>query len=144
MAKDGWNWGNIGPDLSKLPPHLRENLTEPIPLRPGEVRGRVFIFRNTPGLNHPNGRVLVAPYHKDVAQPSTTPDGAQIDVADYTGRLPLATVVLAKKHMPDVMKGLVRNFLAMGGTREELLEMINESALPPRLPNPIFDGNTDE
>lgn len=120
MSKDGWDWGGIGPNLSKLPPHLRGSLGEPIPLRNNEVHGRVFIFRNTPGLNHPNGRILVTNFYKDAAAPTGIPDGAQIDVSEFSGRLALATMVLPKKHMPVVIRELVRSYIAMGGTIDEL------------------------
>lgn len=127
MPKDGWDWGDRTPDLSQLPPHLRESLTEPIPLRPGEVYGRVLIYKKTPGLNHPNGRILVTKYYKDVTKPTGVPDGAQFDMVDFTGRGALSTVILTQDNIPPVMGGLIRSFLSMGGTREELLALITES-----------------
>lgn len=144
MTKEGWDWGSVGPDLSKLPAHLRENLTESIPLRPGEVYGRVLIFRKTPGLNHPNGRILVSNYHKDAANPSGPPDGAQIDLADFSGRLALSTFFLAKDKVPPVLGGLIRSFLAMGGTEEELRTVIAQAVRPLKLSNPLFPEVPDE
>jgi len=144
MAKEGWDWGAIGPNLSKLPPHLRESLSENIPLRPGEVHGRVLIFRKTPALIHPNGRVLVTKYYKDAARPVGIPDGAQIDLVDFSGREPLVSVLLVKENVPAVLGGLVQSFLAMGGSADDLHAAIDTVAAPPRLPNPLFPEAPDE
>ena len=142
-VRDGWDWG-MRPNLSKLPLHLRESLTETIPLRPGEVYGKVLIFNKTTGLNHPNGRILVTNYHKDAARPVGPPDGAQIDMVDFSGRLPLATCLLRKKQVPDILRGLMRSFLAMGGTVEELHSAIDTAAKPELLHNPLLPKATDE
>lgn len=144
MVKEGWDWGAIGPNLSKLPQHLRESLTDNIPLRPGEVYGRVLIYRKTPALNHPNGRVLVTKYYKDAARPIGVPDGAQIDLVDFSGHEPLISILLAKESIPAVLGGLVQSFLAMGGSADDLHTAIDAVAKSPRFPNPLFPEASDE
>jgi hypothetical protein len=145
MARDGWDWNGIGPNLSKLPPHLRDNFSGDIPLRPGEVRGRVIIFKKTPGLIHPNGRILVSHYHKDAACPIGRPDGAQVDMTDFTGRAALATFLLEKQQVPAILAGLVHSFLAMGGTEKEITEVFDAAfKRSPLVQKPTIPEATDE
>ena len=53
-------WDEIKPNLSKLPIHIREALSEPTPLQPNEVHGKLLIQRRKEGLNHPNARIRVS------------------------------------------------------------------------------------
>lgn len=144
MARDGWDFGDIQPNLSKLPPHLRENISKTLPLRPYEVHSRIFILRKSPGLNHPNGRVNVSDFYKDAVRPTGVPDGAQIDTTDFSGRLALASFILAKDKVTAVISGLAKSYMRMGGTREELLAAIDEVVRPPKLTNHLIPEATDE
>jgi len=52
-------WDSVKPDLSKLPPHLRDALNAPVPVKEGESQGRLSIITRRTGLNHPNARIWV-------------------------------------------------------------------------------------
>lgn len=53
------SWETAKPNLSKLPPHLRDALNAPVPVKRGEAHGRLSIITKRTGLNHPNARVWV-------------------------------------------------------------------------------------
>lgn len=61
-------WDQAKPDLSKLPVHLRESLTAPVPVKPGEVLGRVSILTKRTGLNYPNARIWINPIRREDKQ----------------------------------------------------------------------------
>lgn len=52
-------WDDAKPNLSKLPPHLRDALNAPVPVKPGEAQGRLSVITRRAGLNHPNARIWV-------------------------------------------------------------------------------------
>jgi len=72
----------------------------------------------------------VTSFHKDAANPTGAPDGVQVDMVDFSGRLPLATFLLTKDKVPHILRGLVRSFLAMGGTEEELKVLLTGQEAP--------------
>jgi hypothetical protein len=72
----------------------------------------------------------VSNYYKDAASPSGPPDGAQVDLVDFSGRVALVTFILAKRNVPAVIGGLIRSFLDMGGSREDLLAAVDLATKP--------------
>lgn len=112
-------WDNSGhyPDLSKLPPEIRESLAKAIPMRPNETHVHAIIFRDSPGLNHPNARCVVQ------AQPNILNKqnpGLQIDVADFSAKISLATVFVRQKNLHEFVTSVVRQYLQLGGDMEKL------------------------
>jgi hypothetical protein len=118
------SWDDAKPNLAKLPPQLKQNLTQPIPVRPEEVYGGIHIFKKTQGLHHPNGRILVSKYYKDAGEESKPTDALQIDFSDFTGRTAVGTLVLKKTQAQVILTSMMRTFLQIGGSVAEL-----ESAL---------------
>jgi hypothetical protein len=124
-----WDFG-ARPNLARLPAHVKEQMSQPVPLRPEEVLGRLMVFQNTSGLNHPNARFLVTAFREGAENYSGPPDGAQLDVMDFSGRVPLSSMILPKTTVESLLVGLARCYLEMGGTIGEL-ESINTRALTP-------------
>lgn len=135
MPRDQWKAPK--PDLSKLPAHLRKNTTEPIPIRDSEVHANIRVFEDKPGLNYPNGRLYATSYTKD--HEGGKPEKLQIDGVDFTGKIPIFTVLVRKEDMKDFLRGALIQYMKLGGTEEDLKELINHAKLPPRLKNPLFE-----
>jgi len=129
-----WDFG-ARPNLSKLPAQVKEQMSQPIPLRPEEALGRLMVFRNTSGLNHPNARFLVTSFREGIDNYSGTPDGAQLDVMDFSGRIPLSSMILPKETVESLLVGLTRCYLEMGGTGEALDAVRTRAAVPVPLHN---------
>lgn len=126
-------WGGMPrPNLAKLPTVIREQLAQPVPLRPNEVRAKIVIFRKSPGLIHPNGRVYVTEYRKDANNISGSPDGIQIDSADFSGKSPLSSILLTKQDIPAVIENMLRIYRTLGATDEEI------NALQKRAEKPLM------
>ena len=122
--------GGPRPDLRKLPQVVREQLSQPVPLRPTEVHAGVLLFQTTPGLNHPNGRVLVSSHRKDPEAYTAVPDGIQIDLTDFYGRKPLASIVLTPAAVVPVLENLIRCYVALGATAEDVQQRLSNATLP--------------
>lgn len=122
--------GGPRPDLRRLPQVVREQMSQPVPLRPTEVHASVLLFQSTPGLNHPNGRVLVSPHRKDPDNYTGVPDGIQLDMTDFHGRKPLASVVLTAKAAIPVLENLIRCYMALGATPEDVQQLVSNAKLP--------------
>jgi len=122
--------GAPGPNLTKLPQHIREQIAQPVPLRPSEVRTKISLFQVTSGLQHPNGRVLVSEFRQDPDNYVNKPDGIQIDGSDFYGRKPLLSIVLDKKTAQPVIENMLRCFLALGATKEELAALVSRAEQP--------------
>lgn len=125
-----WDYQNNSPNLARLPQHLKEQLTRNIPLRPLETYGRVVIFNRAPGLVHPNGRVIASGYRdpQDTTGPVT---GAQLDTMDFSGRIPLASVIMPRDCTRNTIVGLLRAYVDMGGgSDEEVASMLAEARRP--------------
>lgn len=131
-------WKDIKPNLSKLPAHLRKDLTKQIPLRENEVYSRIVIYSDKPGLNYPNGRVFAEVYNKDPNAPSSIPEGVQISLSDYSARIPLVGFVLEKEDVLPVLRSMAQAYLSLGGTEDELKTLLPQGNLPPRIVNPMF------
>jgi hypothetical protein len=116
-----WDNSNFRPDLSRLPREIRENLSAPTPLRPEEGYATVILFQRTPALNHPNARCNASLYRNEENALVNVPIGAQLDFADYTGRIPLATVVLGKDVLEKTLSSMLRVYTQMGGNVEDVI-----------------------
>jgi len=115
------------PNLSRLPVLERERITTPLPLRVAETYGLVCIFQSQTYV-HPNGRVNVAPYYvNSTNDPMIASDGVQIDLNDFSGRIPAASVVMTANHARTVIAGLIHAFVEVGGCLEDVLsDVINQ------------------
>ena len=111
-------WGTIKPNLSKLPPAIRKQLSIPIPFRPGEVHAKVIIFNTRPGQNIPNGRMYVTAHNDDPM--NATPDKIQLELCDFTARYPVAAVVLHKDIVAQAIVSMVKTYLKIGGSLEDI------------------------
>jgi hypothetical protein len=122
-------WDNR-PNLSKLPHLIREQLNQAVPHRPNEVATKTVIFKKTQGLIHPNARLLITEHRKDPNVFSGPPDGIQIDSMDFSGRVPLLSLILPKVSVPAVLENIIRGYLALGGTEEGLAEIQAKAKRP--------------
>lgn len=127
-----------GPDLRKLPLQQRKSLTNPIPLRPGEVYGRVMITSEKHGLHHPNGRISLTVQREDGATESRFNNKVRIDMSDQSARIPLVTVLLDKEPLETVIKSAVVAYLQLGGSLKDLKLEVDKPVLPPLMENPLF------
>lgn len=145
MKHDGLIKGVV-PDLSKLPKHIREQMHKPIPLRPHEVHAKVRLFKSV-ALNQPNGRLMVTHHIEDEGSPNPKPlDSIQIDLVDFTAKEPLASSVIHRSAVPEMLKGLLQAYLKVGGTMEELKDLFPQDTMPPLMNNPLFyeeDGSNE-
>jgi hypothetical protein len=141
---DYWDNSGLAPNLSKLPLHIREGMTTPIPIRPDEVNAALMIYKQTPGLNHPNARCNVTSFRRDGSSGISIDLGAQIDFSDFTGRIALATAVISKDVLPKVIEGLLRAYMGFGGD----LDAVIASAKGERQQGPeaiaFFEERNDE
>lgn len=110
------------PDLSKLPAHLRPGLSEPLPIRDNEVNAKIVMFQQR-GLNHPNGRIWVRPFVDDPTAVTTAPSAAEIQLTDFSARLPLGAVVVGRKALLPLLRSLLLTYKEVGG---DLVELANE------------------
>lgn len=125
MSKDMWDNTGMQPDLMKLPLHIREGMTQHIPHRPDECNAAFMIFKQTPGLNHPNARCNITTFVKTAGSAISLNGGAQLDFTDFTGRLALATAVIDHSRLGAVIASLIRVFTNMGGDMEPVLTAAN-------------------
>lgn len=125
-----WGPNGLSPDLSRLPAHLKEQLTAPIRLRPLERYGRVIIFNRTPGLVHPTARLL-ATDNRSPDNTSGQPDGAQIDAMDFSGRVPLVSFIMDKDTTANMLTGMLGSFLRLGGTEAEIAALVKSAKETP-------------
>jgi len=131
MSSNPWDYSGLGPNLARLPQHLKEQLTANIPLRPEETYGRVVIFNRSPGLVHPNGRVLATGFRDPSDTATNVVSGVQLDALDFSGRIPLASLILPKDCTRNVLVGMLRAYIAMGGgSKEEVAAMLTEASRP--------------
>lgn len=141
MSRDKWKGPK--PNLSKLPPYLRKNATESIPVRDTEVHANVRVFEDKPGLNYPNGRIYATCYTKD--HEGGTPEKLQLDGVDFTGKIPIFTILISKDNMREFVRGVLLQYMKLGGSEEDLKALLNHAKLPPRIKNPLFEEeDTDE
>jgi len=125
MSKNMWDNTGIQPDLMKLPLHIREGMTQHIPHRPDECNAAFMIFRQTPGLNHPNARCNVTTFRKEANSAISINGGAQVDFTDFSGRLALATAVIDQSNLGSVIASLIRVYTGMGGDIHPVLDAAN-------------------
>jgi len=110
-------WDNSGgqPNLSRLPVEVREGMARPIPMRDDEVYAAVMIFKQSPGLNHPNGRCNVVAYRTTNNAVVPMDKGIQLDFSEFSGKFPLATVVIDVKGAEPFVANLLRAYAELGG-----------------------------
>ena len=111
------------PDLTRLPPTLKDSLNKPIPFRPHEVRARVLISP-TVGQNHPNGRFLIAPHRPN--SDSSVIEGLRVEALDYAGKLPLATIILKNEDFFQALQGALLAYKKAGGSLAQLVNLVEE------------------
>lgn len=122
---DYWDNTGIQPNLAKLPLHIREGMTQHIPHRPDECNAAFMIFKQTPGLNHPNARVNVVRFKRETNSSISIESGIQLDFTDFTGRIALATAIVDQQFFGRMLTGLIRAFIAAGGDLDSVLEASN-------------------
>lgn len=128
MSTGSWDNSGLRPDLSRLPAYIREGMHQPIPVRPDECNAVFVIFPNVQGLNHPNARCNVAPFKKgDENSAISVESGIQIDMNDFTGRTPLASMILDKNKLPGFLTGLLRIYAGLGGDVTALIATTGDS-----------------
>lgn len=103
---------NQKPDLSRMPEHLRQTLTQPIPMRPAEVRAQSIIFPlvHDYGLNHPNGRLRAVVHIPDGSKVNTI-EGIMLETYDFTGHKPITVNILKREAMPEFLKGYITAYI---------------------------------
>jgi len=117
-------WESARPDISRLPPHLREQAA-PTPLSEFEVRSRIVIFKNpvAKGLNHPTGRVNVVAHQPDEENVDKY-EGLAINLMDFKGHAPLACAIIATEHFEKLFEGFIQEYERSGGKIEKLQEIL--------------------
>lgn len=125
MTQNHWDPPNTSPDLSRLPPQLREALNQPIPLRPDEKNAAVMLFNKTVGMNHPNGRCNVVPFKRVENSVVAMEKGLQLDFSEFTGRVPLATVIINFTDGAAFAASVLRAYLSLGGDLDVVLNAVN-------------------
>jgi len=120
-------WDNTGgnANLAKLPLHVREGMTQHIPHRQDECNASFMIFRQTPGLNHPNARCNVVAFKKEPNSSISINSGIQLDFTDFTGRLALATAIVDQQFFGRMLTGMIRAFISAGGDLDAVLQASN-------------------
>lgn len=117
---------NSKPDLTRLPEHLRQTLTQSIPIRSGEIRAQTIIFPliQEQGLNHPNGRVRALPYtpKADVM----TSEGVQLESSNFTGHKPIYVTVIRTAECPEFLKGFIACYVRATGNWDSVDNLIAE------------------
>lgn len=123
MGREIWDNTGIVPDLMKLPLHVREGMTQTIPHRPDECHAAFMIFRQTPGLNHPNARLNATLFRKGETNSAISiASGAQLDFTDFTGRIALATAIVDQAILGNVIASLIRTYTTLGGDIQPVLD----------------------
>lgn len=115
MADNYWDNSGNAPNLSRLPLEVREGMTRPIPMRTDEVYAAVMIFKQSPGLNHPNGRCHVSPYRTTHNAVVSMDKGIQLDFTEFSGKLALATVVIDVNTAEPFISNMLRAYKELGG-----------------------------
>ena len=122
-GNDNWG-GRNAPNLSKVPQHIRDALSEPVPVRDTEATGRLHLFHDprSSGLNMPNTRMHARAYTPMEGETGTreTVSQVQIDFVDYTGKVPIATALLLPPQALVLINQLMRSYLRIGGAIEEI------------------------
>jgi hypothetical protein len=122
-ARDDWR-GAGTPNLSKVPQHIRDALSEPVPVRDTEATGRLHLFHDarSSGLNIPNARMHARTYTPMEGETGTRDMApkVQIDFVDYTGKMPIATAILVPEQALILINQLMRSYLRIGGPIEEI------------------------
>lgn len=106
-------WDQTKPDLSRLPPHLRDALTAPVPRKEREVAGKLAVITRRPGLNHPNARVWLTPVVKEINKEKHVE--LIIEMSDHRGQ-PQAVLVLSDKQLPMFREAIEYCFSFFEGT----------------------------
>lgn len=139
-----WDNSGLAPNLSKLPLHIREGMTTSIPIRPDEFNAALMIFKQTPGLNHPNARCNVTTFRQEGSSGISITSGAQVDFADFTGRLALATAVVGMENMPGLIEGLLRVFKNLGGDIDTVVAAAKSTRQQSNEATAYFEERNDE
>jgi len=122
MADSYWN---SRPDLTRLPQHLRQSLTAPIPIRPAEIVAQTIIFPVTDqGLNHPNGR-LRALVHQPTAD-SMRIEGVQLETSTFTGHRPLYVTIVKTADCPEFLRGAITSYVRACGNWDSLNKIVED------------------
>lgn len=114
------------PDLSRLPPELREQVREPIPLRPLEFYDSLSI--TGAASFHRNVRINIGSYvpEPEEALAGDTPC-VHINMHDYTGKVTLGTIIITTQNIKTAMTSMLRAHLQLGGTLDILEEIQAEA-----------------
>lgn len=117
---------NSKPDLTRLPEHLRQSLTQAIPIRPAEVRAQTIVFPliHEHGLNHPNGRIRILPHQPKAEEIKFT--GIQVEASNFTGHKPIYVTVVTTDHCPEFIKGLVASYVRATGSWDSFNSIVEE------------------
>jgi hypothetical protein len=117
---------NSRPDLTRLPEHLRQTLTQAIPIRPAEVRAQTIIFPliQEQGLNHPNGRVRALPYIPKAD--SMQIEGVQFEASNFTGHRPIYVTIIKTSDCPEFLKGMIASYVRAAGNWETFDKLVEE------------------
>lgn len=131
MAKDTWFGGN--PNLTKLPKHIRDALTQVIPIQPNEILASLFLFKDPrlTGLNIPNSRLHIRGYTPDeVEKARNKPAGIQLEFVDPSGKHPIAMSIVAKEKIPLFLTEFFKAVASIGVSVEEIDKMLATAKTP--------------
>ena len=131
-------WGTAKPNLAKLPPEIRKQLSQPIPMRTDEVHVKAVLFSTRPGQNIPNARLYISSHNDDPVK--TISDKVQFEICDNTARAIVAAVVLDKKVVASVIGAMVKAYLRIGGSLSDIDANLSvvEPEPAPLLTNPLL------
>lgn len=127
MKRKGVHWDSARPDLSKLPPEIKDQL-DPLPLGNTETRAKITIFRNPhfQGLSHPTGRLFIAA-HQPNAEIVDQYEGLILQLVDFTGHTPLACAVVNTEQAAILFQGLITEYRRSGGDLQNLQKLLEET-----------------
>ncbi len=136
MSSNNPYW-NTKPDLTRLPEHLRQALTQPIPMRVGEVRAQNIIFPMIQeyGLNHPNGRVRPMLHVPDANKPNQV-SGIQLESYDFTGHKPITMCVMRNEALGEFLKGYITSYIRNLNSWTEFDKIVEDLKCTSPIPAP--------
>lgn len=117
---------NSKPDLTRLPEHLRQALTQPIPIRPAEIRVQTVIFPliHEHGLNHPNGRLRAMVYTPKVE--TDVIEGVQLEASTFTGHKPIYATILKTADCAEFLRGFITAYVRANKSWDKVDSLIEE------------------
>jgi len=125
-------WRSDPPNLTKLPKHVVDAINKPVPLKHGEIQGRLqlYVDKHLTGLNHPNARLYATKYVPDAALKRNDRPGIQLEIVEPKGKRAIAHFVIPTEQLKFVLYRMVQAHLDLGGNISILEDVYKELNAP--------------